>query len=495
MMDIPSLLLADGGRADAELLAVGCFQGAAPEVEALPEEVRRAALGIAARPGWKGREEQVGQAGAVPGGQVVALYGLGAAGELGFAKLTRWLGRVAEDARTGGVRRLGVVLPRHAETTGAAAPRICRALALCGYRFERYRSEPDNGRLEAVVLVPPAGAEDDYRGALDAAAKVASAVAYARDLANTPGNEATPPWIEERARELAASHGLALTVLDEAELARRGMGGLLAVGGGSEHPPRLLRLALGESGGGGRPPRQAVALVGKGVTFDSGGISIKPAADMEQMKFDKSGACAVLGAMRAAAELGLDVGLRAYLPVAENMLSGEAYRPGDIVRCYNGKTVEITNTDAEGRMILADAIALAVEEGSEALVELSTLTGACVVALGHQAAGLFTPDDALAAELDAAAAGSGERLWRLPLLPEFLDEMKALHADLRNSAGRWGGASTAAAFLSQFVGGLRRWAHLDIAGMAYARSEDGRGTAATGFGVALLVDWLRRQAG
>jgi len=514
MMEIPSLLLADGGRADAELLAIGCFQDAAPELEALPEEVRRAALGIAARSGWKGREEQVGQAAAGAPGQVVALYGLGAAGELSFTKLARWLGRVAEDARTGGVRRLGVVLPRHAETTGAAAARICRALALCGYRFERYRSEPDNGRLEAVVLVPPAGAEAEYRAELDTAAKVSSAVAYARDLANTPGNEATPPWIEERARELAASHGLALTVLDTAELARRGMGGLLAVGAGSEHPPRLLRLALGSLGslgtpgtppgapaktgggrGGGRSPRPAVALVGKGVTFDSGGISIKPAADMEQMKFDKSGACAVLGAMRAAAELELDLGLRAYLPVAENMLSGGAYRPGDIVRCYNGKTVEITNTDAEGRMMLADALSWAVEEGSDALVELSTLTGACVVALGHQAAGLFTPDDGLAAELDAAAAGSGERLWRLPLLPEFLDDMKSLHADLRNSAGRWGAASTAAAFLSQFVGGLRRWAHLDIAGMAYARSEDGRGTAATGFGVALLVDWLRRQAG
>ncbi|HEV3072868.1 MAG TPA: leucyl aminopeptidase [Thermoanaerobaculia bacterium] len=509
MMEIPSLLLADGGGAEAELLAVGCFQGAAPELEALPEQVRRAALGIAARPGWKGREEQVGQADAGAPGQVVALYGLGAAAELSFAKLARWLGRVAEDARTGGVRRLGVVLPRHAETTGAAAGRICRALALCGYRFERYRSEPDNGRLEAVVLVPPAGAEADYRAALDTAAKVASAVAYARDLANTPGNEATPAWIEERARELAASHGLSLTVLDAAELARRGMGGLLAVGGGSEHPPRMLRLALGDTpgplgphgtlgehrGGSDRSPRPVVALVGKGVTFDSGGISIKPAADMEQMKFDKSGACAVLGAMRAAAELELDLGLRAYLPLAENMLSGGAYRPGDIVRCYNGKTVEITNTDAEGRMILADALAWAVEEGSDALVELSTLTGACVVALGHQAAGLFTPDDGLAAELDAAAADSGERLWRLPLLPEFLDDMKSLHADLRNSAGRWGAASTAAAFLSQFVGGLRRWAHLDIAGMAYARSEDGRGTAATGFGVALLADWLRRQAG
>jgi leucyl aminopeptidase len=496
MSEIPSLRVAAGGGADAELLAVGCFQGAAPEVEALPEELRRAALGIAARPGWQGRDEQVGQTDGNRHGPVVALYGLGEARELSFPKLTRWLGRVADDARTGGVRRLAVALPRHPETAGAAAAlRLARVLALCGYRFERYRSEPENGRLEAVEVVPPAGAEGDYHDAIGTAATMAAAVAYARDLANTPGNEATPAWLEERARELAAAHGLALTVLDAAELARRGMGGLLAVGSGSDQPPRLLRLALGESGAGQRPARPTLALVGKGVTFDSGGISIKPAADMEQMKFDKSGACAVLGAMRAAAELGLDLRLRAYLPVAENMLSGEAYRPGDIVRCYNGKTVEIINTDAEGRMILADALALAVEEGSEALVELSTLTGACVVALGHQAAGLFTPDDGMAAELEGAAAASGERLWRLPLLPEFLDEMKALHADLRNSAGRWGGASTAAAFLSQFVGGLRRWAHLDIAGVAYARSEDGRGTAATGFGVAMLVDWLRRAAG
>ncbi|MBV8201104.1 MAG: leucyl aminopeptidase [Acidobacteria bacterium] len=502
MTEIPSLAMAAGGRTDAELLAVGCFQGEPPEIQALSEELRRAVLGIAARPGWKGRDEQVGQAGGAGSSQVVALYGLGTAAELTFFKLARWLGRLAEDARNGGVRRLGVVLPRHAETTGtAAAARIARTLALCGYRFERFRSEPDNGRLEAVELVPPAGAEGDYRGVLGAAAKVAAAVAYTRDLANAPGNEATPAWMEERARELAASHGLDIAVLGVEELARRGMGGLLAVGAGSEHPPRLLRLTLGPPGAhgentsGGRSPRQWCALVGKGVTFDSGGISIKPAADMEQMKFDKSGACAVLGAMRAAAELELGLGVRAYLPVAENMLSGEAYRPGDIVRCYNGKTVEITNTDAEGRMILADAMALAVEEGSEALIELSTLTGACVVALGHQAAGLFTPDDALAAELDAAAARSGERLWRLPLLPEFLDDMKSLHADLRNAAGRWGGASTAAAFLSQFVGGLRRWAHLDIAGMAYVRSEDGRGSSATGFGVATVVDWLRRQAG
>lgn len=530
MTRIASLAVAgETGGGAAELLAAGCFQDRAPELAGLPEEARRAVAEVAARPGWRGREEQCGQTGA--GAAVVTLYGLGPAQDLTFAKLERWLLRVAEDARQSGLHRLAVALPPHEQTVGAAAAaRVERAAALASYRFERFRSESENGRLERIELLPPGGATAAYRDELDGAVKLAAAVAYARDLANTPGNEASPAWLEERARELAASHGMEITVLDAAELARRRMGGLLAVGGGSAHPPRLLRLSLGDvregegggagtarggaggavGGGGARDGAGgsgtgATALVGKGITFDSGGISIKPAADMEQMKFDKCGACAVLGAMRAAADLGIGregsgggeggAGgpLRAYLPLAENMLGGAAYRPGDIVRCYNGKTVEITNTDAEGRMILADAISWAVEEGAAALVELSTLTGACVVALGHLAAGLFSPDDGLAAELSAAAAASGERLWRLPMLPEFLDEMKALHADLRNSAGRWGGASTAAAFLSQFTGGLKRWAHLDIAGVAYAKSEDGRGTAATGFGVASLVDWLRRR--
>ena len=520
MTQIPSLAVAADGRTDAELLVVGCLQGVPPEVDSLPAAVRQAVLGIAGpggRRGWAGREEQVAQASPGAGGPVVTLYGLGAASELTFGKLTRWMGRVADEARANGVRRLAVALPRHAETTGeAAARRVTRALGLASYRFERYRSEPDlgasadgdhggggasgdGGRLEAVDVVPPPGAAGDYTAGLEVARTLAEAVVYSRDLANTPGNDGHPQWLEDRARDLAASHGLDLVVLDVGELERRRMGGLLAVGAGSQHPPRLLRLSWrADSDGGGKAnakPKRPVALVGKGVTFDTGGISIKPAADMEQMKFDKAGACAVLGAMRAVAELGLDVPVRAYLPVAENMLNGAAYRPGDIVRCYNGRTVEITNTDAEGRMILADAMAWAVEEGAATLLELSTLTGACVVALGHHAAGLFSPDDELAAQLTAAAADGGERLWRLPMLPEFLDEMKALHADLRNSASRWGGASTAAAFLSQFVGSLSAWAHLDIAGVAYARSEDGRGTAATGFGVTSVVEWLRRHAG
>jgi leucyl aminopeptidase len=367
-----------------------------------------------------------------------------------------------------------------------AAERLLRAAVLSAYRFDRFLTEVESANhLQSVTVVAPPGQDDAYRTALAFAETVADAVVTARDLANTPPNVATPGWIEERAGELALRLGASLTVLDAAELARRGMGGVLAVGSGSSQPPRMLRLTVGDRG-------PAIALVGKGVTFDTGGISIKPAANMDEMKYDKSGACATLGALQASAHLGLPLRLSAYLPLAENMPGGGAYRPSDIVRCYNGKTVEVLDTDAEGRMILADALAWAAEEKPAAILEFSTLTGACTIALGDQAAGLFAPDDELAGELERAAVDAGERIWRLPLFPEHLEELKGTHADLKNVAGRYGGASKAAAFLSQFVGGVARWAHLDIAGVANVKPQPGGPPAgATGFGVALCVTWLR----
>jgi leucyl aminopeptidase len=489
MGGLGSIHVVPAGRPDADLLAVACFEGEAPAVDGMEEGIRQAVERLASRPGWRGREEQWAQTEAGAGGPVVSLHGLGAAGDFTFARLSRWLYKAAEEARQAGARRLAAVLPAHAETAGPAAGRVLRILALAGYRFDRFQSEAEKaGRVEELAVVPPAGEEAAFRAALPEAEVVAGAVAYARDLANSPANEATPAWMEERARELAASRGLKLTVLDEDELRARGMGGLLAVGAGSAHPPRLVRLEHGDRG-----PK--VALVGKGVTFDTGGISIKPAQDMDEMKYDKSGACDVLAVARAAADLALPVRLAVYAPLAENMLSADAYRPSDIVRCYNGRTVEITNTDAEGRMILADALAWAAEEGAESIVEFSTLTGGVIVALGRVAAGLFTPDEGLAGELTRAAEAGGERFWRLPLFPEYLEDMKGTHADLRNSAGRWGGANTAAAFLSQFVGGVQRWAHLDIAGVANVRNDHGGPCAgATGFGVATAVGWLRRLA-
>ncbi len=487
MGEFGSVHVVPAGQPEADLLAVGCLEGEAPAVDGMEEGVRSAVERLAARGGWKGKDEQFAQTEAAPGGPIVSLYGLGARKDLSYGKLARWLHRAADEARQAGARRLTAVPPAHAETAGPAAGRLLRALALSVYRFDRYQSETEKAtRLERLALVPPAGEEAAYRDALPAARAVAGAVAFARDLANSPANEASPAWMEERARELAASRGMEVTVLGAGELRARGMGGLLAVGAGSAHEPRMVRLRWGTTG-----PR--IALVGKGITFDTGGISIKPATDMDEMKYDKAGACAVLAAARAVIDLELPVRLSVYTPFAENMLSAAAYRPSDIVRCYNGKTVEITNTDAEGRVILADALAWAAEEKPDAMVEVSTLTGSCVVALGFQAAGLFTPDEALAGELTAAAEEGGERLWRLPLYPEYLEEMKGAHADLRNSAGRWGGASLAAAFLSQFVGDVERWAHLDIAGVMNVKADHGGScSGATGFGVSSLVGWLRR---
>ncbi|HSK79610.1 MAG TPA: leucyl aminopeptidase [Thermoanaerobaculia bacterium] len=491
MTDIASVHVASRERPEADHLVVGCFEGEAPDVSGLAEGVREAIGRLSGRTGWRGKDEQLAQTDTGPDSPVVSLLGMGAKKDLTYAKLSRWICRLAEDARVSGARRLAIVVPAHAETTGGAAERVLRGLALSVYRYDRWQSEGGKGngnRLESVAVVPPSGQEEAYRESLARSQPVAEAVSFVRTLGNAPANVATPAWMEERARELAESRGLEITVLQTEELEKRGMGGLLAVGLGAAVPPRMVRIDVGKEG-------PVVALVGKGITFDSGGISIKPAADMDDMKYDKCGACAVLGVAQAVADLGLPVRLRVYAPFAENALGSRAYRPSDILRCYNGKTVEVTNTDCEGRLILADALSWAAEEEPEAIVELSTLTGACVVALGNHAGGLFTPDDELAGELAAAAASAGERLWRLPLYPEFLEEMKGTHADLKNCSGRWGGANTAAAFLSQFVGETRRWAHLDIAGVAYTKNDHSPCPGATGFGVALTVDWLRRLLG
>ncbi len=483
-MSLPRLRVVDRLPAHLDRVAVLCGAGAAMPDPALAEGPAATLRELARTRGWAGRLGQRLES-LSPGGAAVELAGLGPLAELPDAKLRAELAAAVARAGRSGARRLGIVLPSlGAAGAEALAERLARTAALAPYRFERFRRpSAETGGVEEVLLAAAGSLATAWRAGVRTGTAVAAAVAWTRDLANSPPNEATPAWIAARARELARRTGARATVLGPAEMGRRGMGGILAVGGGSAHPPRMVRVAWGARG-----PK--VALVGKGVTFDSGGLSIKPAAAMDEMKWDKCGACAVLGVLHAAAELALPVRLRLYLPLAENMLGSAAYRPGDIVRCANGKTVEILNTDAEGRLIVADALSWATAEKPDALLELSTLTGACVVALGQGTAGLFTPDDGLAASLLAAADASGERLWRLPLWPEFAEEMQGAHADLRNVAGRWGGASTAAAFLSEFTGGVSRWAHLDIAGPAYVGGEDRERRGATGYGVATIVHWL-----
>ena len=359
---------------------------------------------------------------------------------------------------------------------------------LAAYRFDRFKSADadDSPRLEALTLPVPA----EFAETVESARIAAEAQNRARDLQNTPANVATPTFLAERAEEIAAaSDALSVEVLGRAELEAKGMGGLLAVSQGSVEEPKLIILRY--SGGSG--PK--LAYVGKGVTFDTGGISLKPGAGMQEMKMDMSGAAAVLEAVAAIAELGYPLDLLAVVPTTENMPSGAAIKPGDVITQYNGKTVEVNNTDAEGRLILGDALAYAVEQGAERVVDIATLTGAVEIALGSTYAGLVCNDDALADAIAEVGEISGELVWRLPLHPEYKELMKGTVADLSNlGKKRKAGTITAASFLEEFVGETP-WAHLDIAGSAWDLGRAYVGDGANGFGVRLLVELAHRHSG
>ncbi|HEX6205434.1 MAG TPA: leucyl aminopeptidase [Solirubrobacterales bacterium] len=370
----------------------------------------------------------------------------------------------------------------------AAAEALVAGTILAAYRFDRFKSGDgdDSPRLESLTLVGPAELGD----AAEIARVAAEAQNRARDLQNTPANVATPTFLAERAEEIAAgSDALSTETLGQAELEAKGMGGILAVSQGGPQEPKLVVLRYR---GGGTGP--TLGLVGKGVTFDTGGISLKPSAGMPDMKMDMSGAAAVLEAVAAIAELGLALDLIALVPTTENMPSGTAIKPGDIITQYSGKTVEVNNTDAEGRLILADALAYAVELGAERIVDLATLTGAVTIALGSTYAAVIANDDDLADEVTAAGDRSGELVWRLPLHPEYKALMKGKFADLSNLASqRKAGTITAGSFLEEFVGETP-WAHIDIAGTAYDTGREYVGKGANGIGVRLLVELARQHA-
>ncbi|MGE5295162.1 MAG: leucyl aminopeptidase, partial [Solirubrobacterales bacterium] len=384
--------------------------------------------------------------------------------------------------------------PSFAHFDAAAAGRaIAEGIYFGSYRYDEFLSENGNGRvasLQAEIVDPDASQLKSLAPGITAGAIIGRVQSQARTLANRPGNVINPPALAKAAQEMVRGlRTLKCTIFDEKKLRQNKMGGILAVGGGSRNEPRLivLKYTPAKKPAGGLP---TVALVGKGITFDSGGISIKPAADMDQMKLDKSGAIAVMATMRAIAEMGLPINVLGVIPSAENMPSGTSYRPGDIVTTYSGKTVEILNTDAEGRMILCDAITYAARQKADVIVDIATLTGACMVALGTYKAGLMSNDDELIAQIKKAADDSGEYVWHLPSGDEYADEMKSKIADLKNSGARWGGASTAAAFLRQFVGDAK-WAHLDIAGMdVFTKPSEYASLGSTGFGVRLLTTYV-----
>jgi leucyl aminopeptidase len=371
-------------------------------------------------------------------------------------------------------------------TTLPATQAVAEGFALGAYRFTKYRSDPKPNRISEVTVV--GGGGQRARAALERGARIAEAVAVARDLVNEPGGSLTPSAFADELRALAKRSGLTVKVLTENAIEKAGYAGLLAVNRGSTNPPRWVELTYEPE----TPARMTVALVGKGITFDSGGLSIKTSDGMVGMKGDMGGAAAIAAAMSVAADVGVKVRVRGFLPLTDNMLGGDAQRVGDVIRYRNGTTVEVLNTDAEGRLILADGLVAASEEQPAAIVDLATLTGAAVVALGNKVAAVLGNDDGFIAQVQAAGDAAGEPIWPLPLYDAYDRDLDSKIADLKNVGGRAAGTIVAALFLRRFVGEGIPWAHLDIAGPAFGDDDDGELSAGgTGFGVRTLVELLR----
>ncbi len=436
-----------------------------------------------------GFDGSVGQTVSVPGADrgVEMLIGVGRSADLDLRALRR---AAAAAAKAAGANT-GLVIDHAAVTVALADPAgVTEALAegalLGGYRFDRYKAA-DGAHLNRVTLV---GSGDRAESAgLARALATGTAVCFARDLVNEPGGTLVPAEVAERVAVAASEAGLEVTVWNKREIAAERLGGVMAVNRGSGNEPRFVKLAYRPEGAVGH-----VALVGKGITFDSGGLSLKTAEGMMTMKCDMAGAAAVCATMTALPALGLPIAVTSYTPFTDNMTGDDAQRPGDIFTARNGTTVEVLNTDAEGRLVLADALALAVEDGPDAIIDLATLTGACMVALGDRVAGVMSNDDALAAEVLAAAADAGEAMWQLPLVDDYRKGLDSSVADLKNIAGRYGGAITAGLFLREFVPSAIPWAHLDIAGPAFAEEPPADGPkGGTGFGVRTLLAFLAER--
>jgi len=418
------------------------------------------------------------------------IVGLGDLDDLDDERFRVVAALAAKEARRYKARTIAWWLPITAEAPGSEQ-RVADVVAgtiLASYRFDRFKSPEGEERppeLEALTIAIAGELSEELARAAEVSRVASEAANRARELQQLPSNVVTPSYLAGRAEALASEHGaLSVEVLGREEISERGMGGLEAVSKGTAEEPRLI--VLRHRGGG--DEAETLGLVGKGVTFDTGGISIKPSQAMEEMKMDMSGAAAVLEAMGAIAGLELPLNLTAVVPSTENMPSGTAVKPGDIITQLNGKTVEVNNTDAEGRLILADALAYCVELGADRVLDLATLTGAVLIALGSTYAALISNDDEWAAEVIDAAERTGELAWRLPLHPEYKELTKGKDADLTNaSAKRKAGTIYAGSFLEEFVDG-RPWAHLDIAGTAWDVGREYVGKGPTGFGVRLIVE-------
>ncbi len=413
----------------------------------------------------------------------VTIYGLGEPGVISDGDLRTLGAKVGRAANGEKAKRITVGLPEGLESRLRF---VVEGIELGAYRFTKYLTgdRKPKAELGQVTLTIEGKVSASHKAQVELGQSVAGGVCLARDLSNEPPNELYPESFAEAASKMAKAAGLNVKVLDYKEIVRRGMKLLQAVGMGSDRKPNLVHMSWTPPN-----PKKKIVFVGKGITFDTGGISIKPAAGMGEMKHDMSGAANVVGLMQAIAAIKPDVEVHGIYAAAENMPSGNAYRPGDIFTSLDGKTVEIVNTDAEGRLILADAMAYARELEPDLFVDNATLTGACVVALGNTCSGWYAATEEAATAFQSAIKASGENMWRLPLLEELRDQLKSDCADLKHTGDRWGGSITAALFLREFIGNAKNWIHCDVAGPAMAdRSFAWNPKGGTGHGVITFVE-------
>jgi leucyl aminopeptidase len=477
-------------------LLVGVFEGKfeTPLLQEL-DQALEGALGLAQRAReftGKTKELLLLHAGRRLAADRVLLVGLGRPRQPSEEQLRQALGAAAGHLQQKHVSSCVVDLASltMAENWTALTQTVAEGLSLATYRFDHYRSDKEGkhqGIARALLLLPRPGLLAEAEAGLHVARCVCRGVCLARDLVNQPGNIKSPEFLATQAAAIAAETGMDCTILDHQALLEENLGAILGVAQGSVREPRLIVLHYRGEGA----PEKPLALIGKGVVFDAGGISLKPAEKMDEMKMDMAGAAAVLGTMLAVALLQLPVHVVGLIPAVENMPSGSAIRPGDILTSASGQTIEVLNTDAEGRMILADALTYAQRFQPRAVIDLATLTGACVIALGQHATAVLGNDQRLIRQLLRLGELTGERLWQLPLWDEYNEQIKSDIADVKNTGGRPAGTITAAAFLQKFATGYR-WAHLDIAGTAW--EEKGRHyltKGGSGVGVRLLVRFLQ----
>ena len=482
---------------ETPLLAIALAEGARP---ASLQAVDASSGGALSRPftsgDFKGRRDETTLLYPATGkAQRVLLIGMGKATDLSRGSVRRAAGVAAKRARALGATKFTFVVAQEA-AQGIAAADLAQAAsegaAQGAWTFLELKARPEDAKpdVDSVAIAVPAGDAREAERGRRLGDAIAAGHRLARYLQAQPGNVCTPAYLADQAARLAKAHGFTLTVLDRAALQREGMGALLAVGQGSEEEPRFIVLEY--RGAGTAAP---VALVGKGVTFDSGGISIKPAQNMEEMKYDMSGAAAVLGTFEVLGRLKPKLNVVGLIPATENLPSGTALKPGDVIKSHAGKTIEIINTDAEGRLILCDALSYVRRFNPAAVLDAATLTGAVVIALGHAATGIMGTDEALLAEVRDAGERSGERCWPLPLWDDYRELLKSDVADVKNSAGRGAGTITGGWFLREFAGGYP-WVHLDIAGTAYTESEAPyQAKGPTGVGVRLFSEFILKRAG